>query len=68
MSTTAARAIAQSTKTGSIVTLVATPDSETSMDLLVECEDHVDAGDVVEYWGEGWRVHVVTPSHYRLTR
>ena len=60
---TPAAAIARSISHREIVTIPY--DADHATDLLVECEDHVDAGSVTEYWGttdDGaeWRVHMLT--------
>lgn len=57
----ATHAIARSISHNEIVTIDATKEDVAT--LIAECDDHVDAGDVHEYWGTDddgntWRVHV----------
>lgn len=54
---TAQHAILTSSQTNSIVYVEA--DEVDEIDLLIECEDSVDNGEVTEYWGADWRVHVI---------
>lgn len=58
---TTSDAITQSVRTNSIVTM--DHDASSYETLLVECDDHVENGDVEEFWGttesgDEWRVHM----------
>jgi hypothetical protein len=63
-------AIERSSTHNEIVTLSAadmTPDEAAAVreTLSAECEDNVDANGIAEFWGEGWRVHLVTEERGR---
>ena len=62
----ATQAIERSISHNEIVTIESTP--EVLDQLLIECDDHVDAGERIEFWGtddgKEWRVHARGPIYW----